>query len=157
MNQTDLITRIEEIEWEDFEVKAAASDIPKSTWETVSAFSNTNGGWLIFGISQSGNTYEITGVRNAEKIEQDFLNTLGGEKFNAKIFTRHSLLQLDNKTVLCFYIEPSANKPIYFNNQTNTFLRRGSSDQRASKAEIDSMYRDQTFGTKTSQVATGTQ
>jgi ATP-dependent DNA helicase RecG len=155
MTKAELITRINEIEWEDFEVKAATSEIPKSSWETVSAFANTNGGWLIFGISQIGNTFEITGVKNAEKLEQDFLNTLRGEKFNARVFTRQSLLKLNNKKVLCFYVEPSADKPIYFNNPANTFIRRGSTDQRASKEEIDSMFRDQAFGTKTSQVVPG--
>ncbi|MDD2589548.1 MAG: ATP-binding protein [Fermentimonas sp.] len=69
MTKAELITRITEIEWEDFEVKTAASEIPKSSWETVSAFANTNGGWLIFGIKQIGNSFEITGVNNAEKIE----------------------------------------------------------------------------------------
>jgi len=49
MNKAELLARISDIEWEDFEVKEAASDIPKSCWETVSAFANTNGGWLILG------------------------------------------------------------------------------------------------------------
>lgn len=62
---------------------------------------------------------------------------------------------MDGKKVLCFYIEPSADKPIYFNNLSNTFIRRGSADQRASKEEIDSMYRDQSFGTMTSRIAPG--
>ena len=156
MTKAELIERITEIEWEDFEVKSAASEIPKSSWETVSAFANTNGGWLILGIKQIGSNYEMIGVKNAEKIEQDFLNTLRGEKFNAKIFTRQSFLNINNKKILCFYIEPSADKPIYFNNLANTFIRRGSADQRASKEEIDSMFRDQAFGTKTSQMAPGT-
>ena len=157
MTKAELIERIAEIEWEDFEVKAAASEIPKNTWETVSAFANTNGGWLILGIVQKGNTFEIAGVKNPEKLEQDFLNTLRSEKFNAKITSQQSILNFDGKSVLCFYIEPSADKPIYFNTLSNTFIRRGSADQRASKIEIDAMYRDQAFGTKTSQVAAGTQ
>lgn len=34
------------------EVKSAAKELPKSTWETVSAFANTEGGTLIFGIDE---------------------------------------------------------------------------------------------------------
>src|SRR5574344_1942647 len=135
MTKAELIERIAEIEWEDFEVKAAASEIPKNTWETVSAFANTNGGWLILGIVQKGNTFEIAGVKNPEKLEQDFLNTLRSEKFNAKITSQQSILNFDGKSVLCFYIELSADKPIYFNTLSNTFIRRGSADQRASKIE----------------------
>ena len=72
MDQKELFDRLEELEWEDFEVKKAKTSIPKSSFETVSAFSNTNGGWLVFGVSQIDKTFKITGVEDAEKIEQDF-------------------------------------------------------------------------------------
>lgn len=156
MIKAELIARISDIEWEDFEVKEAKSEIPKSCWETVSAFANTNGGWLILGIRQIGTGFEISGVKNPEKLEQDFLNTIRSQKFNAQIATRQALYKFDDKKVLALYIEPSAFKPIYFNVQANTFIRRGSADQRATKQEIDSLYRDQAFGTKTSEIASGT-
>ena len=57
MNKTELIEKLQDIEWEDFEVKEAKSEIPKSSWETVSAFSNTAGGWLIFGVRKKGKGY----------------------------------------------------------------------------------------------------
>jgi ATP-dependent DNA helicase RecG len=56
MTKEELIHRIADFEWEDFEVKEAKSAVPKSSWETVSAFSNTSGGWLVFGIRQLGKT-----------------------------------------------------------------------------------------------------
>ena len=58
----ELITKLEDIEWEDFEVKEAVSEIPKNSWETVSAFSNTAGGWLIFGVNKLGKKYKIFGL-----------------------------------------------------------------------------------------------
>src|SRR3989338_4083477 len=65
-----------------FEVKEAKSEIPKNAWETVSAFYNTAGGWIVFGVGKKGKEYEILGVNNPEKIECDFLTTLRGGKFN---------------------------------------------------------------------------
>lgn len=156
MTIQELKNKIAEIEWEDFEVKQARSEIPKSIWETVSAFANTNGGWIILGITQEGKIFNVTGVENIEKLEQDFLNTIRGQKFNAIIDTQQQIFRLENKRILGFYIKPSNRKPVYFNNQSNTFIRRGSSDQRATKEEIDSMYRDQSFGTKSSEKALGT-
>ena len=102
MTKDELINRLSDIEWEDFEVKQAKSSVPKSVWETVSAFANTNGGWIIFGVSESNKTFEITGVINAEKIEQDFLNTVRSEKFNAIISTKQQLYNIENKRVLGF-------------------------------------------------------
>ena len=52
MTKDELIQRLNDIEWEDFEVKEAKSEVHKSSWETVSAFSNTSGGWLVFGVKQ---------------------------------------------------------------------------------------------------------
>ena len=70
MNKKDLILRLQDIEWEDFEVKEAKTEVPKNSWETVSAFANTAGGWLIFGVRKTGREYEFVGVQNPEKISQ---------------------------------------------------------------------------------------
>ena len=72
MTKEELIRRLQDIEWEDFEVKEAKHELPKNIWETVSAFSNTSGGWIILGIKQRGRFFEVQGVENAEKLEQDF-------------------------------------------------------------------------------------
>ena len=156
MTKKELIAKLNDLEWEDFEVKEAKATVPKSCWETVSAFSNTSGGWLVFGIKEIGNNYEIQGVTNAEKVEQDFLNTLRSEKFNVFVDTKQQRYVIDGKTVLAFYIPVSAQKPVYYNTQANTFIRRSSSDQKARKNEIDAFYRDQSFGTKTSELAPNT-
>lgn len=153
MTKEELIVKLNDLEWEDFEVKEAKSSVPKSCWETVSAFSNTAGGWLVFGVKEKGKTYEIQGVDNSEKIEQDFLNTLRGDKFNTFIDTKQERYTIDNKVILAFYIPVSSSKPVYYNTQANTYIRRSSSDQKARKNEIDAFYRDQTFGTKTAELA----
>jgi len=157
MTKEELISKLGGLEWEDFEVKEAKAAIPKSSWDTVSAFSNSSGGWLVFGIKEVGKNFEIQGVENPEKIEQDFLGVLRGvQKFNCLINPIAEKYAIDGVIVLAFYIPASDKKPIYFNTQSNTFIRRGSADQKATKEEIDAMYRDQTFGTKTSEVASGT-
>jgi len=156
MTHDQLIAKLADIEWEDFEVKEAKSDIPKNAWETVSAFSNTAGGWLIFGVKKSGKSFFIVGVDNPEKIEQDFTNALRtGDKFNSIIVPKCLKFNFDSDTVLAFYIPVSANKPVYFNSIKNTFVRTASGDHRATQAEIDAMYRDQSFGTQSSKTIPG--
>jgi ATP-dependent DNA helicase RecG len=128
MTEEELIQKLTSLEWEDFEVKVAKSELPKSVWETVSAFSNTSGGWIVLGVKEKGNNFEIVGVRNPEKLEQDFLNTLRGTKFNVFIGTKQEVYQFEDKTVLAFYVSVNKSKPVYYNNQGNTFIRRGSAD-----------------------------
>ena len=150
MNKKELILKLQDIEWEDFEVKEAKSEVPKSVWETVSAFANTAGGWLIFGVKKSAKNFEIIGVQNAEKIEQDFLTVLRGDKFNKRITVQAKKYTIDGKNILGFYI-PSVegkDRPIYFNSVKNTFIRTGSGDQRATQDEIDALYRNSSFDKK---------
>jgi len=156
MNKSELIKKLEDIEWEDFEVKEAKSEIPKNAWTTVSAFSNTAGGWLIFGVSKKGKSYNILGVSNPEKIEQDFTTILrNGTKFNRKITVKSRKYNFNNKTVLAFYIfqQSPREKPVYFNSQKNTFIRTASGDQRATQEEIESFYRNSSYGEKDKEIS----
>ena len=70
LTKEDLISRIQEIEWDDFEAKAAKSELPKNTWDTVSSFSNTSGGWILFGVAQHGKKFEIEGYVKGGSIEK---------------------------------------------------------------------------------------
>ena len=156
MTKDQLVDRINDLEWEDFEVKQAKSELPKNIWETVSAFSNTNGGWILLGIKQEGKIFTITGTDNLEKLEQDINNTLSGQqKFNSLIRPTLERWDFDGLKVLGCYIPLSNKKPIYFNSPENTFIRVGSADIRATKAEVDAMFRDQAFGTRTSEIVPG--
>lgn len=148
MTKQELIEKLEDIEWEDFEVKEAKAAIPKNTWETVSAFSNTVGGWIIFGVKKQGKNFTFMGVSNSEKIEQDFTTVLRGQKFNHKIKVKAKKFKIEGKDILAFYVPLAEKKPVYFNSPKNTFIRAASGDQRLTEAEVDSLYRDAAYGTK---------
>lgn len=155
MTREELIKKLQDIEWEDFEIKKCKEKIASSVWETVSAFSNTNGGWLIFGVEQKGKHYNITGLSNPQQVEQNFTTALRGEKFNTKIIPLSKKYSFPEGTILAFYIEPKSprERPVYFNNnQHNTFIRIGSGDQRATKEEIDAMFRNASFDEKDNEV-----
>ncbi|GHT47948.1 hypothetical protein AGMMS49965_26170 [Bacteroidia bacterium] len=157
MDKETLLKRLSDVEWDDFEVKAASVELPKDVWETVSAFSNSSGGWLVLGVAQHGKMFEVTGVNNPEKIEQDFMTTLRSKnKFNVVIKPDCKKYDIDGKTVLGFYIPSAEVKPIYFNSLQNTFIRAASGDQRATEYEINALYRDQSFGMMSSKLVEGT-
>lgn len=103
MTKEELIDRINDIDWEDFEAKEAKSELPKNIWETLSAFANTSGGWIVLGVKQNGKKFEISGVDNAEKLEQDFLGTLRSQKFNEPVDAKSMLYHIDGHKVLAFH------------------------------------------------------
>ena len=157
MTKEELLQRLTDIEWDDFEVKEAQNKMPNNVWETVSAFSNTSGGWIVFGVKQKGKRFEVQGVENGEKTESDFLNILrNGQKFNTKIHPKCKKYYIDGKLVLAFFVESSKVKPIYFGNPINTFIRSGSGDRQADESEISAMMRDQAFGVRSEMAVDGT-
>jgi ATP-dependent DNA helicase RecG len=147
MTKEQLLQRLTDIEWDDFEAKTAQNELPKNVWETVSTFANGSGGWVVLGVSQNGKKFEITGVSDGEKLEQDFNNVLRGrEKFNVLIQSQNHKYEFDNKKVLAFFVPSSEQKPVYFNSLRNTFICTGSADRRATDSEINALLRDQLFG-----------
>jgi len=141
----EISRKIKEIEWEDFEVKKAKNSVPKSAWDTVSAFANSRGGFLLFGIEEVDGKFKISGVNKPEKIHNDFITTLRSEKFNTAFSAKSSKKTFQDRTILIYYIPemPRQAKPIYFNgNIRNTFVRSGGTDQRATKKEIERFVRE---------------
>lgn len=162
MTKGELLERLNGNEWDDFEIKEASRDIPKSIWETVSAFSNGKGGWILLGVREikgrGSSRYEIVGLDDIEKIEQSMASTLRSTtKFNAPIIASVEMHDFDGKKVLLYWIPPSDCKPIYLNNNlSNTFIRVGSGDQKATDIEIAVFMREKTFGSKSDMKISGT-
>ena len=153
MTKEELLLRLSDIEWDDFEVKEASGGLPKSVWETVSAFSNTSGGWIILGVKEkrdeNGSTYIVTGVPNVEKMEQEIISTLRSRtKFNSLISGKAKLYDIDGKKVLAFEIPLSPHRPIALKSNGDVYIRTGSGDALASDLEIDAIIRDSAFGSK---------
>jgi ATP-dependent DNA helicase RecG len=148
MNLDKLKQLLSGIEWTDVEFKEASHDVPKSGYETVSAFANTHGGWLIFGIKQGDDGFEIAGVNNPEKIQNDFLSVLhADQKLNHDIAVTEKQMNVDGRTILAFHIEenPRTRKPVYLDGDIRrTFIRRGGGDYKAQMPDIERMLRDAT-------------
>lgn len=160
MTKAELFERLKQTEWTDFEIKEALDKLPKNVWESVSSFSNTHGGWIVFGVKEhrklSGTYYEIQGVNNVEKLETDFTNTLrGGQKLNQRIASQPQRFDVDGKMVVAFYIPMSEYKPVYIGIPAETYIRLGSSDQHATQFEVNALLRDQSYGKKSNEVVIG--
>ena len=107
------------------ECKRAKTEVPKSVWETYSAFANTVGGVILLGIEENRKEtdikkrFQIIGVDDAQKIVKDFWNTLNSDKVNENILTGSDVDIVEINGVQIVYIHvPQADwriKPIYLN------------------------------------------
>ena len=103
-------------------------------------------------------TYEIVGIQKPEKMEQELTSVLRStSKFNVPILARIERLDFNGDAVLAVHIPPSDCKPVYLNNNlSNTYIRVGSGDQRATDIEIGILMREKTFGSKSEMAVPGT-
>ena len=146
MEKTELIERLKGYEWDDVELKRAQRGVPESAYETVSAFSNTEGGRLVFGVQDKAGQLQIVGVLEVDKVQNDFLSVLrSGQKLNRAIAARGSIVEDAGRTLLVFHIPEARrqDKPVYLNGDIRrSFLRRGAADEQCTPAEIKRLLRD---------------
>ena len=146
MNQDELLTRLHGLEWKDFECKKAQRSVPDDAYKTVSAFANTAGGWLVFGVSEQNRQLEITGVEEPNRVMNDFLSTLrAGQKLNRIIRVDEQRFDFDGKHVLVFHVPECSRfeKPVYLkNNPYQTYIRRGEGDEQCTPSELERFLRD---------------
>lgn len=139
----------------DFECKEAKSAMPKSAYESYSAFANTNGGLIVLGVSENKKAttpmdrFSITGVENPQKVIEDFWNTINGNKVNTNILVNEDVCIVeDGKCNLVVIKVPRADykfRPIYVgeNPLKGTYKRNNEGDYHCSEDEVRAMFRDQ--------------
>lgn len=148
MTRDELIARLEGYEWTDFECKKAQREVPKDAYTTVSAFANTQGGWLLFGVSENNGQLEVSGVDPAafDRVQNAFLTTLrSGQKLNHIISAEPHVYELEGNRILAFFIPEAVRhqKPVYLNgNPRDSYIRRAASDERMTDGELQRFLRD---------------
>ena len=93
MNMQELKELIYQGEKVDIECKKAEKNVPKSAYESYSAFANTKGGYIILGVREDKtktdpkDRFIIQGIEDAPKQKEDFWNTINGNKVNINLLT----------------------------------------------------------------------
>ncbi len=149
MTIEELLAALELGEDRDIEFKAAQGGLPKSVWESVSAFANTAGGTIVLGVAERDSSFEIVGIRKPQPLLKDFWDTHNNpQKLNYPVCREADIttLTIDKQTLICIQIPQVSRqqRPIYINGNPigGTFKRNFEGDYRCSKAEVRLMLRD---------------
>lgn len=146
MTKEELLERLQSIEWDDIEFKEASWAVPKDALSSVSAFANTAGGYLVFGVKETNRTFTVTGVIDADKVQNDFLGQVR-DRNKVSIFLpiNGTLHALEEGTVIVFHIPEAGRneKPVYLDgNPKKAYVRRGSRDDTCTPDELMRFMRD---------------
>jgi len=145
-----LLDRLEGQETLEVEFKAAQGGLPSSLWETVSAFANTNGGWILLGVSEGGDgSPMITGVPGASTQLRLFCDNVRNPQrisYPPCGAADTSIQTIDGKQVIVIRVRaaPLRNRPVYIKGNVygGTYVRRHSGDYLCNKQEVDRMMRE---------------
>ncbi|WP_165057062.1 RNA-binding domain-containing protein [Adlercreutzia sp. ZJ176] len=135
--------------------------IPRSAWETLSAFANTSGGVIVLGAEEpEDDTFNIVGIKKPDKVIDDFWNAaLSDDKVSARFMQDSNVSKktVDGKDVVIIRV-PRADRhvrPVYINGDLfgGTFRRTHTGDHRCSHDEVLSMLRDSSTSSQDGEIA----
>ena len=133
MDKNDIKKLLQKGERLTLEAKLAKADVPKSVWESYSAFANTMGGTIMLGVFEDmkekdpAKRFRIEGVDDVDKILKDFWNTINSNKVSDNILTDSDVevVDVDGLQVVCIHV-PMADwrvKPVYLNENVYKKIR----------------------------------
>ena len=107
----------------DIECKKAEKGVPKTVYESYSAFANTNGGYIILGVKEDKTKmnpeerFIIQGIEDTKKQMEDFWSTINGNKVNVNILKDENVYPVEEDGIKLLVIEvPRAEfnmRPVY--------------------------------------------
>lgn len=155
MDMQELKSLIYQGEKVDIECKKAEANVPRSVYESYSAFANTKGGYIVLGVKEDKTKiipeerFVLQGIENPQKQREDFWNTINGSKVNVNILKDENVYVVEEDGISLIVIHvPRAEynmRPVYVgeNPYRGTYKRNHEGDYHATEHEIRGMIRDQ--------------
>ena len=131
------------------EAKSARGGLPKSIWQTYSAFANTSGGCILLGVDENPDkSLSVSGLDDPGKLVAEIwsnANNSGKVSINVLREKHVRVVEAEGKQIVEIEVPRAerADKPVFLNNDIwNAYRRNGEGDFRCSKASVKAMIRD---------------
>ena len=131
------------------EAKKALGGLPKSIWETYSAFANTLGGIILLGVIETADkTFDSVDLSDPDGLIREFWHIINDPlKVSVNILAEKDVyveeVGGDHIVVIKVPRADRTYKPVYVDNDTrNTYRRNGEGDYRCTYEEYQAMVRD---------------
>ena len=138
------------------EAKKALGGLPRSIWETYSAFANTLGGIILLGVEEHADkSLHPVELPDPEKLVKEFWDAVNNpNKASVNVLTsRHVRIEESEGRRIVVIEVPRAQryyKPVYVegNPVSGTYRRNGEGDYHCTDEELRAMYRDASIKTQ---------
>ena len=126
------------------ETKSAKNGKPEKYYDTISSFSNTIGGVILFGVEESKRkgktTFEVVGVYDVNDLQKNITNLCSNE-FEPIIRPEISVMNIEDKSIVAVRVDAlnSRSKPCYYKPKglhNGSFIRVGDRDDNMTEYEI---------------------
>ena len=131
------------------EAKKALGGLPKSIWETYSAFANTHGGIILLGVEElPDKSLQAVDLPDPERLIKEFWDTINNpNKASINILSSKDVFiqEVEGKKIVVINVPRAERsyKPVYVEgNPLCTYRRNGEGDYRCTKEEYQAMVRD---------------
>ena len=132
------------------EAKKSLGGLPKSLWETYSAFANTEGGVILLGVEEyKDRTLHPVDLPDPDALIREFWEIVNDPaRVSANILSAAPItwIEFEGKDVIAIEVPraQSSDRPVYVGSDpyTGTYFRMGEGDIRSPRHEVEAMLRD---------------
>ncbi len=131
------------------EAKKALGGLPKSIWETYSAFANTHGGIILLGVEElADKSFRTVDLPDPERLIKEFWDIVNNpNKTSVNVLSSKDVFvqEVDGNHIVVINVPRAERsyKPVYVDgNPLCTYRRNGEGDYRCTKEEYQAMVRD---------------
>jgi len=137
--------------------------VPDSFWQTYSAFANTDGGVVLFGLGEDGGRFTVEGIETPERLRTELFNNLNNRQkvsFNLISDAHIREQKIDGKTILIVEVPRAKRKhrPVYLKSNPlggNTYRRLNEADCALTDDEVKRMLAEQVEESRDSRILFG--
>ncbi len=131
------------------EAKKALGGLPKSIWETYSAFANTHGGIILLGVEElADKSFRTIDLPDPDRLIKEFWDIVNNpNKTSVNVLSSKDVFvqEVDGNHIVVIHVPRAERsyKPVYVDgNPLCTYRRNGEGDYRCTKEEYQAMVRD---------------
>ncbi len=142
--------------------KDGKGELPKSFWETYSAFANSYGGYIVLGLKERNRVFDMVGLQNPKKLRDELWDLVNNEqKVSANLLQEKNILELNvnGKVVLCAHIPRASRKArsvfIRGNPLKGTYKRQNTGDYLCSEETVRRMLAEQVEDSRDNEILKG--